>query len=320
MQVEFMEQEPYKHEMDWPELFKKPIKLFGYSYFYFLAVCIVLGLVYLRNINTIGKNAVTPVQFSDSTAWAQDIPLQSPRVIPPIDVMKAGVSSAAMVDKGRELYKNNCAACHGTDGMGDGVSAALLNPKPRNLHSRSGWKNGPGVTQIFKTLQEGISGSAMASYNYMPPEERFALIHYIRTFAGALPQDSREDLKRLDATYELSKGVNVTGQIPIRKAMTITEKEAIVIAGEVEQAKIIFHGSSGEGAEILRRSVLDERRMLTVMLRSKKSLSSVNELIKIVTSDPLHSGFRPSVTNLSASEWSKMHSFIISLMKKEGRS
>jgi len=314
-----MEQDKFKPEIDWRDLFKKPIKLFGYSYFYFLASLIALGLLYIWNLNTIGKNAVPPALLKDSTAFIQDIPLQSPRIIPPVDVVKVGVSSIESVNKGRELYKNNCVACHGENGMGDGISASMLNPKPRNLHSLSGWKNGSKVTQIYKTLQEGISGSAMASYNYMPPEDRFALIHYIRTFGGNQPQDSEDDLKQLDAAYELSKGTNVTGQIPIKKAMAIVVKESKVQTVEIEQAKKMFQESSTEGAAILRRATNDETKVLTTVLQNKKSVISLDELIKVVTADPLHAGFKASVTNLSASEWSEMFKFVLALKKKENQ-
>jgi hypothetical protein len=203
--------------------------------------------------------------------------------------------------------------------MGDGISASMLNPKPRNFHSLEGWKNGSKVTQIYKTLHEGISGSAMASYNYMPPEERFELIHYIRTFGGNPQQDSEDDLKQLDIVYELSKGMNVTGQIPIKKAMMLAVKEAKVQGVEIEQAKKMFKESSTEGAVILRRTSADETKVLTMLLQKRKSMISLDELIKMVTADPLHAGFKASITNLSASEWSEMYKFVLTLMKKESR-
>ena len=306
----------YKPEIDWRDLFKKPIKLFGYSYFYFLASLTALGLLYIWNLNTVGKNVVSPALLKDSTAFIQDIPLQSPRIIPPVDIMKVGISSTESVNKGRELYKNNCAACHGENGMGDGISASMLNPKPRNLHSLSGWKNGSKVTQIYKTLQEGISGSAMASYNYMPPEERFALIHYIRTFAGNLTRDSDEDLKQIDAIYGLSKGMNITGQIPIKKAMVITAKESKIQVIEIERAKKILTESSTEGAIILRRVVNDETKALTALLQNKNNLSSSDEFIKMMTADPQHVGIKASVTNLSANEWSEIYRFVLTLRKR----
>jgi mono/diheme cytochrome c family protein len=307
----------YKPEIDWKDLLKKPIKLFGYSYFYFLASLIALGLLYIWNLNTIGKNTVSPALLKDSTAFLQDIPLQSPRVIPPVDVMKAGVSSTESINKGRELYKNNCAACHGENGMGDGISASILTPKPRNFHSLEGWKNGSKVVQIYKTLQEGIPGSSMAAYSYLQPLDRFSLIHFIRTYSNNQPEDSPDDFKQLDAAYDLSRGMNVTGQIPIKMAMAIVLKESKVQAIEIEQAKKMFKESFTEGAIILRRAANDETKVLITLLQNKKSLTSLDKLIKVITTDPLHAGFKANVTNLSETEWSEMYGFVLILMKKE---
>ena len=37
--------------------------------------------------------------------------------------------------KGQEVYNTYCALCHGPTGLGDGVGAAALDPKPRDLSS-----------------------------------------------------------------------------------------------------------------------------------------------------------------------------------------
>ncbi len=38
-------------------------------------------------------------------------------------------------------------------------------------------------SSIYKTLQEGIAGGAMIAYEFIPIEDRIAIIHYVRTFA-----------------------------------------------------------------------------------------------------------------------------------------
>jgi mono/diheme cytochrome c family protein len=187
-----------KAEMDFRELSGDPAKLFGLSYVYFLGVLALIGLLYIANLNTAGKNSVAPPPLSADSA-ATDIPLASPRAVPPLDVMKAASASGERVARGAELFKANCAACHGDEGRGDGASAALLNPHPRNFHSPDGWKNGPKVSAIYKTLQEGIPSSGMSSFSYLVPEDRFALAHYVRTFHPAPPADAPGDLAALDA-------------------------------------------------------------------------------------------------------------------------
>ena len=49
--------------------------------------------------------------------------------------LAAGPSRAADSAKGQEIYTTFCATCHGPTGLGDGVAAAALDPKPRDLSS-----------------------------------------------------------------------------------------------------------------------------------------------------------------------------------------
>jgi len=44
-------------------------------------------------------------------------------------------SQAVDAAKGQEVYNIYCATCHGPTGLGDGIAAANLDPKPRDLSS-----------------------------------------------------------------------------------------------------------------------------------------------------------------------------------------
>ena len=67
---------------------------------------------------------------------------------------------AAAVERGRKLFEQFCANCHGKSGQGDGSVAAELKAKPANLAERAGhhpdgdfaWKiaNGRGAMPAFK--------------------------------------------------------------------------------------------------------------------------------------------------------------------------
>ena len=315
-----MDQTPhYKDEIDWRDLLRKPDKLFGYSYFYILAVLIGIGLLYIWNLNTIGRNAVPPRILQDSITLVKEIPFQSPRVIPPVDIMKVGISSPELINKGNELFKTNCSNCHGDNGQGDGPSAPMLNPTPRNFHSLDGWQNGSKVTQMYKTLEEGIRGGGMASYNYMTPENRFALIHYIRTFANNPPNNSPDDLKQLDLTYGLSKGMNVPGQIPIKKALGLIEKENVPLAAQIQETALQITSSKNMEADVLKRVSFDENKVLTSVAHMRNQVKSVDDFIKIISADPIHSGFKASVVRLSSREWSELYHYIFSVVKEETR-
>jgi len=312
-----MEQIPhYQDEIDWKDLIKHPEKMFGYSYFYFLVVLVAIGYFYLGNINNAGKNAIAPIMLKDSSAFILDIPLQSPRVLPPVDVAKAGISSAEAIARGRDLFKANCSSCHGDNGQGDGPTATMLTPRPRNFHVLDGWKNGSKVTQIYKTLQEGIVGGGMASYSYLSPGDRFALIHYVQTFAKGHTQDSPEDLKSLDALYQLAKGMNVAGQMPVKKASQVVTKESAPALKRIAVSIRTLANSKGEGAGLLRKVVLDEKRILTSVFHAQKNATNVDQFVRIVSADPLAAGFKANVVRFSSEEWIALYRFLISLSEE----
>jgi mono/diheme cytochrome c family protein len=307
----------YQDEIDWRDLLRQPSKLFGYAFVYFLAALIGLGLLYLGSINAAGTNAVDPQLVKDSSSFVIDIPLQSPRVLPPVDVARAAVPTPEMAAKGRDLYKANCASCHGDNGQGDGPTAPTLNPKPRNFHSLDGWKNGSKVTQIYKTLQEGIAGGGMASYNYMPPEDRFALIHHVRGFAPGQPLDSPDELKALDAAYELAKGMNIAGQIPVKRAAQAVVKENAVFEARVRAAAAAAALGEGEGAEVFRRVASDGEKAVTGVLHGGAPMEDLDRFVTTVSNDPARMGFRGGVTRLTPAEWSSLHAHLIDAVKEE---
>uniref|UniRef100_UPI001C3E5745 c-type cytochrome n=1 Tax=Picosynechococcus sp. (strain ATCC 27264 / PCC 7002 / PR-6) TaxID=32049 RepID=UPI001C3E5745 len=64
----------------------------------------------------------------------------------PVDIFKLANPTPELVEKGKTIFQTTCATCHGTEGKGDGIAGATLNPKPRNFTSLDGWKNGPKLT------------------------------------------------------------------------------------------------------------------------------------------------------------------------------
>ncbi len=109
------------------------------------------------------------------------------------------------VDKGKTLFMNNCVACHGANGEGDGPAAAALKPKPRDFHSAKGWINGRMASGMFKTLTQGIPGSPMPPFSSLSVKDRLAIISYIRTFKG-FPKETKSDIKQLSKMVHESGG------------------------------------------------------------------------------------------------------------------
>lgn len=88
-------------------------------------------------------------------------------------------ASKAELDTGKAAYlSNNCAACHGEKGDGQGPAGASLNPKPRNF-LKDTFKKGDSFENIFETISKGLPGTTMMAYGHLPEATRKALAHYI---------------------------------------------------------------------------------------------------------------------------------------------
>jgi len=67
--------------------------------------------------------------------------------------------------KGKTLFEQNCASCHGAGGKGDGAAAAALTPKPRNLTDKA-YMSALSDQHIFDTIKKG--GAAVGKSPLMP--------------------------------------------------------------------------------------------------------------------------------------------------------
>ena len=88
------------------------------------------------------------------------------------------LGSDAAVD-GAQVFKNNCAACHGPQGHGDGPAGAALNPQPKNLAEL---QIVAGDDFLFWRISEGVGGTSMIGWRgILTDEQIWHLVSFIRT-------------------------------------------------------------------------------------------------------------------------------------------
>lgn len=112
---------------------------------------------------------------------------------------------APSLARGAELYRRECASCHGIAGRGDGPGGLGLNPAPANLTNHLLLAD---VTPLafYQRITIGVAGTAMPAYETrLPPEDRWALALYATTLrqeraAGEVPVA----LRPFSATAELN--------------------------------------------------------------------------------------------------------------------
>src|SRR5262249_29876527 len=92
--------------------------------------------------------------------------------------------------EGSRLYRLHCLHCHGLTGDGRGPTARWVNPHPRDFRQgifkfqsvdqvTDGVTRPPRREDLYRTLQQGVEGTAMQSYNMLPDNQLHALISYV---------------------------------------------------------------------------------------------------------------------------------------------
>jgi mono/diheme cytochrome c family protein len=110
-----------------------------------------------------------------TAGWAQgkwEAPPDSKKVKNPV------AKSEKLLGQAKKLFETNCATCHGPKGLGDGVAAASLPVKPANWTSSS--TQGMTDGEIFWKISNGRG--PMPPWKHLPENDRWALVHFLRTF------------------------------------------------------------------------------------------------------------------------------------------
>ena len=152
-------------------------------------------------------------------------------------------------EKGKEVYENSCAHCHGIEGRGDGSAAENLLPKPRDftrgLYKIRSTETGqlPTDQDLFNIITVGMPGSSMPGWETaLSANDRWEVVAYIKTF--------HDGFKAAEAP---PKQINLSGKIPYAEQSVETGKELYVELGCVE-----CHGNIGRGDGTSAPTLTDE--------------------------------------------------------------
>ena len=87
--------------------------------------------------------------------------------------------SSESVRGGLALYQTHCLLCHGETGLGDGPSAATMNPPPADLVVHVPLHPDRA---LFDFVRDGIPGTAMPALgDTLSDDEIWHIINYIQT-------------------------------------------------------------------------------------------------------------------------------------------
>ncbi len=90
------------------------------------------------------------------------------------------------LERGARLYAQQCAACHGPEGRGDGPAAAGMDPPPIDFHDRER-AGARSLLGLYNAITLGVEGTAMRGYGELSDARRWDLAFYVGAMAFPPP-------------------------------------------------------------------------------------------------------------------------------------
>ena len=149
--------------------------------------------------------------------------------------------SPEVSERGKEVYEESCAHCHGIEGRGDGSAAENLLPRPRDftggVYKIRSTESGqlPTDQDLFDIITNGMPGSSMPEWeSALSANDRWELVAYIKTFYSGF-----QELKDSETA---PRKINLTGKIKYSQESVEIGKVLYTELGCIE-----CHGNVGRG-------------------------------------------------------------------------
>ncbi|MFZ5557349.1 MAG: cytochrome c/FTR1 family iron permease [Pseudomonadota bacterium] len=81
-----------------------------------------------------------------------------------------------------KLYRDQCAACHGTEGRGDGPAAKGMDPAPSNFHDAARMAS-RSVYGLYSAITLGVEGTPMTGFRHLSEDQRWTLASHVAGLA-----------------------------------------------------------------------------------------------------------------------------------------
>lgn len=107
-----------------------------------------------------------------------------------VDVGRAPSETPRLVSLGERIYRRACVYCHGEAGDGGGVAERYMVTKPRDFTAgrfkirTTATGSMPTDEDLYRTITTGFPEFRMPRFDYLTPEERWALVYFIKQFSS----------------------------------------------------------------------------------------------------------------------------------------
>ena len=107
-----------------------------------------------------------------------------PREYRALRVPSERLASPEVRERGRRLFGEHCALCHGVAADGRGARREGMSRPPADLTDPV-WRERTSARRAYFTIREGVPGTAMPAWRSLSPEETWDLVAYVLPVAPA---------------------------------------------------------------------------------------------------------------------------------------
>lgn len=150
---------------------------------YMFYLTIVVSVIYLFNYHIARSSKLQLAEYTQELADAEIAKKEYLKnAAANIDENSVTVGNAADVSEGKNIFTQNCAACHSATG-GGGVGPNLTDDY---------WIHGGGIKNVFKTIKYGVPAKGMIAWQaQLKPQQIQQVASYILSIKGTKPADAK---------------------------------------------------------------------------------------------------------------------------------
>lgn len=160
--------------------------------------------------------------------------------------------------RGAALYAEQCSACHGATGRGDGPAAAGLDPAPIAFTDRERARE-RSLFGLYQVIGQGLEGTSMPSFAQLSSEDRWALAFYAGGFAypeamGRSGERWRDDPQLRAAVPNLETLAQLS---PAALAAQLGEPKASEVISYLRAHPEVMAAQDTDGLDLARRKLAE---------------------------------------------------------------
>ncbi|HEY1037874.1 MAG TPA: cbb3-type cytochrome c oxidase N-terminal domain-containing protein [Bacteroidia bacterium] len=146
-------------------------------------VTIVAGVIYMINFHVVKTGDLQDEEYDKSVAQAKlEVEAYMKTAASNVDETSVKQMEGTDVEKGKEVFIANCAACHGKEGQGT-VGPNLTDPY---------WLHGGSLADVFKSIKYGWVDKGMKSWKEdLSPVQIAQVSSFIKTLSGSNPSGAK---------------------------------------------------------------------------------------------------------------------------------